>query len=80
MGEQHLDYLPTATRFRILWRRGKRTGHVAGVFVQIPRDVAGDIVRATLRFELADFAIQFASAVNPYRRPVLAGKTSDRRN
>jgi hypothetical protein len=33
--------------------------------VQIPRDLAGDSVRAALRFEFADVAIQFAGAINP---------------
>ena len=40
-----------------------RTSHVAGVFMQIPRDFAGDCVRAALRFEFADIAIQFAGAI-----------------
>jgi hypothetical protein len=40
-----------------------RTGHVAGVFVQIPRNLAGDRVRAALGFESAGVAIQFAGAI-----------------
>ena len=40
-----------------------RTSHVAGVFMQIPRDFAADCVRAALRFEFADIAIQFAGAI-----------------
>jgi hypothetical protein len=40
-----------------------RTSHVAGVFMQIPRDFAGDCVRAALRPERADVAIQFAGAI-----------------
>jgi hypothetical protein len=40
-----------------------RTGHVAGVFVQIPWDLAGDRVGAATRLELADVAIQFAGAI-----------------
>jgi hypothetical protein len=40
-----------------------RTGHVAGVFVQIPRDLAGKSVRAALWFESAGVAIQFAGAI-----------------
>jgi hypothetical protein len=31
--------------------------------MQIPRDFAGDCVRAALRFEFADIAIQFAGAI-----------------
>src|SRR5271165_2771970 len=65
MGEQHLDLLPTATGLHVLRSRGKRTGHVARVFVQIPRDLARDNVRAALRFEFTDVAIQFAGAINP---------------
>jgi len=61
MGEQHLDLLATTTRFHVLRSRGKRTG----VFVQIPRDLAGDIVRAALRFEFTEVAVQFASAIKP---------------
>ena len=40
-----------------------RTGHVAGVFVQIPRDLAGKSVRAALGFEFAHVAIPFAGAI-----------------
>ena len=40
-----------------------RTGHVAGVFVQIPRDFASDCVWAATRLELAAVAIQFAGAI-----------------
>ena len=42
-----------------------RTGHVAGVFVQIPRDLASDCVGAATRLDLADVAIQFAGAIEP---------------
>lgn len=63
MGEQHLDFLPTTARLLVLRRCGKRTGCVAGVFVQIPGDLAGDIVRAALRFEFANVAVQFAGAI-----------------
>jgi hypothetical protein len=65
MGEQHLDLLATTTGLHVLRSGGKRAGHVAGVFVQIPRDLAGDIVRATLRFEFTEVAVQFAGAINP---------------
>jgi hypothetical protein len=63
MCEQHLDFLPTATGLHVFWSRGVRTGHVAGVFMQIPRDFAGKSVRAALGFEFADVAIQFAGAI-----------------
>ena len=54
MGEQHLDLLSTTAGL-----------HVASVFVQVPRDLAGDIVRAALRFEFTEVAVQFAGAINP---------------
>ena len=65
MGEQHLDLLSTTTGLHVLRSCGERAGDVAGVFVQIPRDLARDSVRATLRFKFTDVAIQFAGAINP---------------
>jgi hypothetical protein len=65
MGEQHLDFLPAATGFHVLRSCGVRTGHVASIFVQIPRDLSGKSVRAALGFKFADVAIQFAGAINP---------------
>ena len=63
MGEQHLDFLSPPTGLHVLRSCGVRTGHVAGVFVQIPRDLAGKSVRAALWFEFAGVAIQFAGAI-----------------
>ena len=63
MGEQHLDFLPPATGLHVLRSCGVRAGHVASIFVQVPRDLAGDRVRAALGFEFADIAIQFAGAI-----------------
>ena len=48
---------------RILEWRHCAPDHVAGVFVQIPRDLAGKSVRAALWFESAGVAIQFAGAI-----------------
>ena len=42
---------------------GVRTGHVAGVFIKVSRDLAGDRVRTALGFEFAGIAIQFAGAI-----------------
>ena len=42
---------------------GVRTGHVAGVFIKVSRDLASDRVGAATRLELADVAIQFAGAI-----------------
>ena len=63
MGEQHLDFLPPTTGLHVFRGCGVRTSHVAGVFVQIPRDFAGDRVRTALGFESADIAIRFAGAI-----------------
>ena len=63
MCEQHLDFLSPATGLHVLRSCGVRTGHVAGLFVQIPRDLAGKSVRAALWFEPAGVAIQFAGAI-----------------
>jgi hypothetical protein len=63
MGEQHLDLLPRRQASWYCGVAGKGTGHVAGVFVQIPWDLAGDIVGTALRFEFAGVAIQFAGAI-----------------
>jgi hypothetical protein len=63
MGEQHLDFLPPATGLHIFRSCGVRTGHVAGVFMQIPWDLAGDWVRTALGFESADIAIRFAGGM-----------------
>ena len=63
MCEQHLDFLSPATGLHVLRSCGVRTGHVGGVFVQIPRDLAGKSVRAALWFESAGVAIQFAGAI-----------------
>ena len=63
MCEQHLDFLSPATGLQVLRSCGVRTGHVAGVFVQIRRDLAGKSVRAALWFGPAGVAIQFAGAI-----------------
>jgi len=62
-GEQYLDFLPTATGLHVFWSCGVPTGHVASIFMQIPRDLAGKSVRTALGFEFADVAIQFAGAI-----------------
>ena len=63
MGKQHLDFLPTTTGLHALRSCGVRAGHVASIFVQIPRDLSGKSVRAALGFKFADVAIQFAGAI-----------------
>ena len=56
-GEQYLDFLPPATGLHVLRSCGVRTGHVASIFVQIPRDPEGESIRTALRFEAASVAI-----------------------
>jgi hypothetical protein len=63
MGEQHLDFFPPTTGLHVLRSCGVRTGHVAGVFIKVSRDLAGDRVRTALGFEFAGIAIQFAGAI-----------------
>ena len=65
MGEQHPDFLPTATGLHVLWSGSVRTRHIAGIFMQIPRDLAGQSVRAAALLEFADVAIQFTGAIEP---------------
>jgi hypothetical protein len=42
MRKQHLDVLPRTTGLHVFRRCRERAGHVAGVFMQIPRDLASD--------------------------------------
>jgi hypothetical protein len=63
VGEQHLDFLPPTTGLHVLRSCGVRTSHIAGVFIEVSRDLAGDRVRTALGFESADIAIQFAGAI-----------------
>src|SRR6202021_1152490 len=63
MGEQHHDFFPPAAGPRVFRSCGVRTGHVAGVFIKVSRDLAGDRVRTALGFEFAGIAIQFAGAI-----------------
>jgi len=51
MGKQHLDLLPTTTGLHVFRRCGVRPGHVTGVFMQIPWDLASDGVGAATRFD-----------------------------
>ena len=65
MSEQHLNLFPKTTGGLVFGRRGESASDVSSVLVQITRDLAGDRVRAALRFEFADVAIQFAGAIEP---------------
>ncbi len=63
MGEQHFDLFPTAAGDLKSRRGGKGPRDITGVFVDIPRNLARDIIRAALRLEFADVAILLARAV-----------------
>jgi hypothetical protein len=63
VGEQHLDFFPPTAGLHVFRSCGVRTGHVAGVFIKVSRDLAGDRVRTALGFEFAGIAIQFAGAI-----------------
>ena len=65
MSEQHLNLFPKTTGGLVFGRRGESASDVSSVLVQITRDLAGDRVRAALRIEFADVAIQFAGAIEP---------------
>src|SRR6202035_5499659 len=80
MGEQHLDFFPPTTGLHVLRSCGVRTGHVAGVFIKVSRDLAGDRVRTALGFEFAGIAIQFAGAIEscaPAVTPLLGIRESE---
>jgi hypothetical protein len=63
MGEQHLDLFPTAASDFKFGRDGKGPRHITRVFIDVPRNLACDIVRAASRFEIADVAILLARAI-----------------
>ncbi len=57
MGEQHLDFLPSAAGRFIFWRPNERPSYVAGIFVYIARNSARRHIGAAPRLEIADVAI-----------------------
>jgi hypothetical protein len=63
VGEQHLDLFPAAASDLIFRRGGKGSRHIARVFVDVPRNLARDIIRAAPRLEVADVAVLLAGAV-----------------
>src|SRR5690606_6911840 len=65
VGEQHLDLLATMSRAFIGGGACQGTGNVAGVFVEVSRDLAGRGVRATSRLESAAVAGALAGAIDP---------------
>ena len=63
VGEQHLDLLPPVTGASIGRRVGESARHVAGVFVEIARDLAGGRVRDSSAASEHSVAVEFAGAV-----------------
>ncbi len=63
MGKQHLDLFPAATSAHVFRRRGESPGDVAGIFVQITRNLAGDRIRAATRLEFTNVTILLAGAI-----------------
>ena len=63
MGKQHLNLFPAATS-SLIFRCGRKSpGDVAGIFVQITRNLAGDRIRTATRLEFTDVAILLAGAI-----------------
>ena len=69
VGEQHLDLLATMSRAFISRCPCQGPGNVAGVFVEVSRDLAGRCVRTARGLESTDFAVTLAAPVDT--RPVL---------
>jgi len=63
MGKQHLDFLPSATSSLIFRSRGESPGNIAGILVQITRNLAGDRIRAATRLEFTNITILLAGAI-----------------
>jgi hypothetical protein len=63
MGKQHLDLFPAATSSLIFRCRSESPGDVAGIFVQITRNLAGGRIWAATRLEITDVTIPLAGAI-----------------
>ena len=63
MCEQHLDLFPTAASELKFRRVGEGPRDISRVFIDVPRNLARDIIRAAPRFEFADVAILLAGAI-----------------
>jgi hypothetical protein len=70
VGKQHLNLFPAATSSLIFRCRGESPGNVAGIFVQITWNLAGDRVRAATRLEFTNVTIRLAGALARFRRAV----------
>jgi hypothetical protein len=63
MGKQHLDLFPAATSSLVFRCRRESPGNVAGIFVQITRNLAGDRIRAATCLEFTNVTILLAGAI-----------------
>src|SRR6478672_11945936 len=63
VGEAHLDALALIARLEECLSAHLATRHVAGILVEITRDLARGCLRAALGFEWTDVAVKLAGAV-----------------
>ena len=63
MCESHLDLLALTPGPLEALGANERAGNVAGVFMDIARDLARWFLRTALRFEWADIAVEFAGTI-----------------
>ena len=63
MGKQHLNLFSAATSSLVFRCRGKSAGNVAGIFVHITWNLAGDHIRAATRLEFTNVTVLLAGAV-----------------
>ena len=61
--EPHLDLLAFPSRLLESLGAGERPGNVSGVFMDVARDLARWFLRAALRFEWADIAVELAGTI-----------------
>ena len=63
MPEPHLNLLAFPSRLLESLGAGERPGNVSGVFMDVARDLARWFLRAALRFEWADIAVELAGTI-----------------
>ncbi len=62
MGKYHLDLFPAATSSLIFRCRRESPGNVAGIFIEITRNLAGGRIWAATRLEITDVTIPLMAA------------------
>ena len=63
MREPHLDLLPLTSRLLKAFGASERPGNIPGMLMDIARDLARWFLRAALRFEWANVAVELAGAI-----------------